>query len=107
MLVMLVPRAFLALKDGPIGLLEFAKRRVSVTSLGDATAVRVPGHDPRLALGSVRRTDPPERRASLVCFGSRARSVSSVRLGAPFGRCRLLAARPGGGAVCRGRARAR
>jgi len=30
------------------------------------TAVRVPGHDPRLALGSVRRTDPPERRASLV-----------------------------------------
>src|SRR5919108_662442 len=30
------------------------------------TAVRVPGHDPRLALGSARRTDPPERRASLV-----------------------------------------
>src|SRR5919109_1815502 len=32
------------------------------------TAVRVPGHDPRLALGSARRTDPPERRASLVLF---------------------------------------
>src|SRR5688572_11784647 len=25
------------------------------------TAVRVPGHDPRLALGSAHRTDPPER----------------------------------------------
>src|SRR5215210_3906039 len=67
------------------------------------TAVRVPGHDPRLALGSVRRTDPPERRASLVFFRpNRALRIISEP-GAAFGRCRLLAARLGGGPVCRGR----
>src|SRR5919108_2297133 len=38
------------------------------------TAVRVPGHDPRLALGSARRTDPPERRASLVLLWLRSAS---------------------------------